>query len=802
MITTLGIILLIFTCGILLYHHTKTLINVITLAVLLLIFTFFEMFSGITLSILGGLWAVWVILFQCEWIRRHFISRGLLAIAKQFMPKISETEKAVLEAGGLGWEAELFCGRPDWKKLLDQPKPTLSSEEEAFLEGPVQTLCEMIDNWEIAEHLGLPENVWEYLKREGFFSMVIPKHYGGKAFSAVAHSQVLVKTASMNTTLGTAVSVPNSLGPAELLLRYGTQEQQDYYLPRLARGEEIPCFALTSPTAGSDAASIVDTGIIIETMLDGKKQIAIQLNFNKRYITLAPIATLIGLAFKLYDPEHLMGEQDYLGITCALLSATAPGIEIGHRHIPLRAGFPNGPIRGKDVIIPLDAIIGGFAMAGQGWRMLMECLGTGRAISLPSMVNGGVKRSVIATGAYAAIRQQFHTAIAHFEGVEEALTRVAANSYLLEATRLFTVNQVDQGQSSAVASAISKYHCTELARRVINDAMDIHGGKGIIMGPRNYLAQSYIETPISITVEGANILTRSLIIFGQGALRCHPYLLKEIQSVEENNLTAFDRALFGHVHYLLSNKIRAFWLALTGGLFIYTPSVQLKRYYQLLSRYAAAFAYIADVTILSLGASLKFKEKLSARLGDMLSYLYMASSVLKFYYDGGEEKDEKIIAIYICRELLYQLQRTLDELLHNFPQKILGKLLRLMVFPWGRRLKPPSDRLGKQVSELITQPSRTRDRLKEGGYFSPNHNNPVGNLEEVFLQIIEVYPLEQKLKALLKAGKIQGYTLKEQIDAAIQNDLMTEGEAHRILGADAARQMAVGVDDFSGEDFA
>ena len=793
-------VIFIVSAAVVVYQRVQPWVISLVFGILLFLFSFFHSSSLLLLIFCWGIWLGWVMLFNFTSIRCHVMTRPLFMIAKKLMPKISETEAAVLESGGLGWEAEVFRGKPSWKKLLSIPAPQLTDEERDFLEGPVEKLCQMVDNWQIAKELKMPDEIWAFLKTQGFFGLIIPKKYGGKEFSELAHSAVIVKTASINTTLGTAVSVPNSLGPAELLLHYGTEEQKNYYLPRLAKGEEIPCFALTSPVAGSDAASLIDNGIVCEAEINGKKQKAIRLNWDKRYITLSPIATLIGLAFKLYDPDHLVGDKEYLGITCALIPRHTPGVHIGRRHIPLRAGFPNGPIQGHDVLIPLDGIIGGIKMAGHGWRMLMDCLGTGRAISLPSMVNGSCKRGAIATGAYARIRQQFHTSLFHFEGVSEALTQIAADSYLLEVLRLFTVNNLDQGEPSSVASAISKYHTTELGRKVIQHAMDIHGGKGIIMGPKNYLAQMYMEAPISITVEGANILTRSLIIFGQGALRCHPYLLEEVHAAQRKDLTAFDKALFGHLGYLISNKARASWLALTGGIFTRAPAGQLKRYFQLITRYSAAFAYIADVSILMLGSKLKFKEKLSARLGDLLSDLYMMSAVLKHFRDQGQQPEEKIIAQYVCQKLLFHFQHQLDGLLRNLPIRWIGKYLRLIVFPWGRRLKAPSDRLGQQVAELLTRPSFLREFLKKEGYFTPHPNNFVGNMEEVFEQILEVEPLEKKVKELIATGRVQGKILQEHVAHAVQQDLMTEGEAQRILGAEAARQMIIAVDDFKESD--
>ena len=600
--------------------------------------------------------------------------------------------------------------------------------------------------------------------------------------------------------------MPNSLGPAELLLHYGTEEQKNYYLPRLAKGDDVPCFALTSPTAGSDAGAIEDYGVVCEAEFEGKKQICIRLNWNKRYITLAPVATLLGLAFKMYDPDHLLGDKELLGITCALIPTHLPNVEIGRRHVPLHSPFPNGPTQGHDVIVPLDAIIGGVKMAGQGWCMLMECLAAGRGISLPSMTTGGSRMAGLATGAYARIRQQFNMPIAKFGGVEEALTRIATNIYAMEATRVLTVSTLDQGLRPAVASAIAKYHTTEMGRQVVNDAMDVHGGKGICMGPSNYMAQGYIELPVSITVEGANILTRSMIIFGQGAIRCHPYVLPEMMAATHYDRVAglieFDKAIFGHIGFIMSNKVRAFVLALTNGRLSRAPSGVLKRYYQQFARFSAALAYMADMAMVTMGGELKRAEKLSARYGDLLSYLYVGSCVLKFYTDANSPEAELPIVEWICQDLLFKMQKQMDGLLSNFPNRLMGKIFRYgVIFPRGRYLCPPSDHLGAKVAELLTEPSSFRERMAKDLYVTPNVNNPAGKTLQTLEKAIAVEPLEKKLSAARRDYPNQAKTREEWMRVALAHNVISSEEAELLNKAFVEKMSVIDVDDFGAETF-
>lgn len=790
------------------YNRASLVVWSVASGILFILFSFFSPIHG-TLLIIW--WLIFLIIFiplNIFPLRRWLISRHVLRVFQKYMPKMSETEKEALTAGGVGWSADLFSGMPDWEKLRKTPVAYVSKEEQAFLDGPVEILCSMIDNWTISRTMTIPREIWNFLKQEGFFGMIIPKKYGGKEFSNSAHSQVIVKVAGVSVAVGTVVSVPNSLGPAELLLHYGTEEQKDYYLPRLARGEEIPCFALTSPLAGSDASSITDYGIVCEHEYEGKKQLCVRLNWNKRYITLAPVATILGLAFKLYDPDHLLGNKEALGITCALIPTNVAGVIIGRRHYPLDSAFPNGPTQGKDVIVPIDWIIGGAKMAGHGWRMLMESLAAGRGISLPSMMTGGAKRNALLAGAYARIRRQFNTYIGNFGGIQDVLARIGANAYSIEAIRRFTVSALDQKQKPVVASAISKYHTTELGRMISQDMMDIHAGKGICMGPNNYIAQSHIEIPISITVEGANILTRCMIIFGQGSIRCHPFILPEITAAQcldsKHGLINFDRALFGHIGFLLSNMVRAFILGITNAYFVIVPKGVMKRYYQLFTRYSAILAFAADLCILTIGAALKRREKISARLGDMLSFLYIGSAVLKFYESGSrgkENPEERPVVEWICRNLLCQLQTQLDGLLHNLPNRYVRWILHIIVLPLGKLCVPPSDHLGSKIAKLLLEPSGLRKRFVEHIYFSPNENNPVIKIERVLKAVIACEPLEKKIHQAKHDGVIEGKNLQELVDAALAAEVISEEEAKQILTTHRLCMNVINVDDFPSEYF-
>ncbi len=735
-------------------------------------------------------------------LRRRWITRPAFDLYRKIMPEMSSTEREALEAGTVWWDGELFSGRPDWGKLLDCAPPALSAEEQAFLDGPVEELCTMIDDWKITHEYGdLPPEVWDFMKSKGFFAMIIPKRYGGLEFSALAHSQVLVKVASRSATAASLVAVPNSLGPAELIHRYGTEEQKNHYLPRLASGKDIPCFALTSPVAGSDAGSIPDSGIVCKGMFEGKEVIGMRLNWDKRYITLAPITTVLGLAFKLYDPDHLIGDIEDYGITCALIPPELPGVTIGRRHFPLNIPFQNGPTQGKDVFVPLDFIIGGPKMAGQGWRMLIECLSAGRSISLPSNTTGGAKLGVFASGAYARLRKQFKLPIAKFEGVEEVLARMGGTLYAMDAARVMTAGAVDMGEVPSVPSAIVKYHITEMARQVSNDAMDIQGGKGICLGPRNYLGRAYQSVPIAITVEGANILTRNMIIFGQGAIRCHPFVLREMKAAQDDDyqrgLAEFDDALFGHIGFAISNAARAFVTAATHARFTRSPvDGHTRRYFQHINRYSAAFALVADAAMLTLGGGLKKKERISARLGDMLSYMYIASSVLKRFEDQGRPAEDLPLVEWACRDLIYKLQEQLHSLLRNFPNRPVAAVLRALVFPTGRTYSAPSDALGSRVAELLTEPGPPRDRLTAGCYIA-DPGGPIGMMREALELTEKLDEIERKIHAAIKAGELAPARGEPDWHAAFKAKLITAGERDDFKHLDELVFEIISVDDFA-----
>jgi acyl-CoA dehydrogenase len=734
--------------------------------------------------------------------RRKQISAPLLKMFAKVTPKLSETEQTALEAGTVGFEGELFSGKPDWHELLKQPKPELSVEEQAFMDGPVEELCGMIDDWQITHELAdLPPEVWAFVKKHKFFGMIIPKQYGGLGFSALAHSAVLQKLATMSATVASTVAVPNSLGPAELLLHYGSDEQKNHYLPRLAIGEEIPCFALTGPYAGSDATSITDFGVVCKQVVNGVETLGMKLTFDKRYITLAPIATVVGLAFRLYDPEKLLGDKEDLGITLALLPRSTPGLEIGRRHFPLNVPFQNGPLHGKDVFVPMSVLIGGPHMAGHGWRMLVECLSVGRAISLPSNATGGVRAAVASTGAYARMRKQFGLSIARFEGVEEALARIGGLTYATAALSRATAAAVDRGEKPAVPSAIAKYHATEWGRTVAGDAMDVHGGKAVQLGPKNYAGRAWQGVPIAITVEGANIMTRSLMIFGQGAIRCHPYVLKEMQALSiadyGDRLRTFDRALFGHIGFGISNAVRSFTLGLTGSRFGETAGdAYTRRYYRKLNRYSAALALCADTFMGVLGGKLKFKEKLSARLGDVLSYLYIASAMLKRYEDTGRPEADRPLLAWAFHECVWRMQMALDGAIRNFPVRPVSWLLRALVFPLGRREVPPSDRLGRRVAALITAPGEARDRLTEWTYLTPTANNTIGRMNALLPDVIAAEPVERKFGKAQKAGQFKSHDYNGQLAEALQAGVITAPEADLLKRVREGVFEFISVDDF------
>jgi len=784
------------------YFRFSLIASTVLFGVLMLAWTQLNESSQVALFFGWLIFAVIFIPLNVTTIRRKLFSDRALRIFRSALPTMSQTERDALEAGTVWWDGELFSGRPDWHKLLSYPVPALSAGEQAFLDGPVEELCRMLNDWHITEERhDLPPEVWQFIKDNGFFGMIIPRQYGGLEFSALAHSSVVMKVASRSTTAAVTVMVPNSLGPAELLLHYGTQQQKDYYLPRLAKGEEVPCFALTGPEAGSDASSIPDRGVVCRGQFEGKDIVGIRLNWEKRYITLGPVATVLGLAFKLYDPEHLLGKQEEIGITLALIPTNTPGISIGNRHMPLNIVFQNGPNWGKDVFIPLDWIIGGADRVGQGWRMLMESLAAGRSISLPALSTGAGKLASRATGAYARIRKQFKTPIGRFEGVEEVLASIAGNTYMMDAARTMTAGAVDSGEKPAVPSAIVKYNLTERMRTVVNHAMDVQGGTGICLGPRNLLGRVYQAIPISITVEGANILTRSLITFGQGAIRCHPFVLKEMQAVNEQDPAQasrdFDKALFGHIGFTVSNALRTLLLGLTGARFVSVPGGNLtRRYYQQLTRMSAAFAFVSDIAMLLLGGTLKRKEKLSGRLADIISHLYLASASLKRFEDQGRPVDDLFLLQWSCEESLHTIQLRLIELLKNFPNRFAGKCLSIVVFPGGHPYGEPGDRLGHKVAGMILEPSQARDRLTSGIFVSTNQDEAIGRIDNALELVANAEPVEKKLAAALRSGVLAKGDTEQQLEQAVGKEIIDASEAALYRKAAAARRAVITVDDF------
>jgi acyl-CoA dehydrogenase len=742
-------------------------------------------------------------------LRLRLVTRPFLRSYRRLLPSMSATEREALDAGTVWWDGELFSGDPNWPKLMSAKVPALTAAEQAFLDGPCEDLCAMIDDWDVTHvRADLSPEVWAFIKSNGFFAMIIPKRYGGLEFSAYAHSCVLIKVASRSATASSTIAVPNSLGPAELLLHYGTESQKNHYLPRLARGEEVPCFALTGPRAGSDAASIPDTGVICRGQWQGAQVVGIRLNFSKRYITLAPVATVVGLAFRLFDPDGLMGDRADLGITCALIPRDTPGVTIGRRHFPLNIPFQNGPIQGHDVFVPIDAIIGGFAMAGQGWRMLVEQLSVGRCISLPSNATGGAQAAVYASGAYARIRRQFNMPIGRFEGIQQVLARMAARTYIIDAARSVTAGAIDGGEKPSVPSAMLKYHATEFGRMIANDAMDVHGGKGICLGPRNYLGRGYQVVPVAITVEGANILTRSLIIFGQGAIRCHPYVLKEMNAARnpdhEAGVADFDRALMGHIGFAISNAARSAVMAFTLARFTKAPQVgATKRYFQHVNRYSASFALATDVAMLALGGYLKKKENLSARLGDVLSAMYLASMVLKHHENQGRQAADLPLVEWACRSLLYQAQEQLHLFLRNFPNRPLAAFMRVLIFPRGLTYFPPSDRLGRDIVDLIMNPTAARERLSQHIYKTQTANNPLGLLQEALGLATMAESLEKRIRVEgVKTGRVTALDLPGRISQALQLGILNEAEAAVLRDYDAKVSDLLHVDDFAPHELA
>ncbi|AYR25824.1 acyl-CoA dehydrogenase [Herbaspirillum rubrisubalbicans] len=744
-------------------------------------------------------------------VRQSLMTRPALDLFRKIMPGMSATERDAIEAGTVWWDAELFSGKPDWRRLFELPAPRLTPEEQAFLDNEVEQLCAMVSDWETSvKTQDLPPEAWQFIKDKGFLGMIIPRQYGGKQFSAYMHSQVVMKLGSRSSTAAIAVMVPNSLGPAELLLHYGTEAQKRHYLPRLAQGLEIPCFALTSPYAGSDAAAIPDIGIVCKGEHEGCETLGFRVTWRKRYITLAPMATVLGLAFRVRDPDGLLGGSAEPGITCALIPTDHPGVVTGRRHWPLNAVFQNGPTEGKDVFIPMEWVIGGAQQVGRGWRMLMECLAAGRAISLPSSSVGFSKMAVRGTSAYTATRRQFRIEIGKFEGVQEALARMGGHLYMMDATRRLSALAVDAGEKPSVISAISKYHVTERGRIVVNDGMDIIGGKGICMGPGNFLARAYQQVPIAITVEGANILTRCLIIFGQGAIRCHPYVLKELAAAADEDrqraLQEFDRLLFAHLSFVAANAARSLVGGLSGGWLL--PASRhagraTQSYVRAVVHLSSAFALLTDVSMGVLGGTLKFRERISARLGDVLSQLYLVSAVLKRFEDEGRQEADLPYVDWSVQDALNRAQEAIIEVLHNFPNPFIAFLLRGLIFPLGRPYRKPSDVLGTCVAKAMQTPGESRNRLLADAYL-PREGDPLACGEQAFVLTPVVQQLEHRLKQDIKDGKLP--TMPQNLPElpawsalALERSLISAQEREALDTFAHYAEQSVRVDDFAAD---
>lgn len=745
-----------------------------------------------------------VIVLAVADIRRSLITKPVFGIFKRILPPLSDTEREAMEAGDVWWDGDLFSGRPDWQKLLDVPEPKLTEDEQAFVDNQLATLLDMLDDFKIVQQdRDLPKPVWDFLRKEHFFAMIIGKQFGGLEFSPAANSYIVSRIATRSVSAAVTVMVPNSLGPGELLTHYGTQKQQEYWLPRLADGTDIPCFALTGPEAGSDAGAIPDEGIICKGQHDGEEVVGIRLNWSKRYITLAPAATVLGLAFKLYDPEALLGDKKALGITCALIPTDHPGIEIGDRHFPLNQAFLNGTTYGNDVFIPLDWIIGGVDYAGKGWRMLVECLSAGRGISLPALAAASGHVTQRMTGAYAYVRQQFGLPIGVFEGVQAAMGKIGGTNYTLESMRRLTVSALCQGKSPSVITAMTKYHMTEMGRQVMEQAMDVHAGKGIQLGPHNYLGHNYMATPVSITVEGANILTRNLMIFGQGATRCHPYVLDEMKAAvnpdQEQALRDFDTLLVKHIKFAVSNVLGSLWMGLTSSRFNETPvSGETARYYQHLSRMSRGLAMASDVSMLMLGGELKRKEMISARLGDVLSHLYMASAVLKRFEEEGRQAADLPYVHYAVQHHLYEIGQAFTGFFRNFPNRLVANLMRGLVFPLGNHFNAPADQLSQDISTDMMKPGVTRDRHTFLCFWKDDENDATGHMEKAFLSMLELKDVYKTLRKAQKRGELSANLHGQELaDTALEKGILDKEKADQLAQTERLRLTAIGVDSFA-----
>ena len=748
-------------------------------------------------------------------LRLDKLSRPLLGWVRSRLPKLSPTEQEALNSGSVDWDGELFSGQPEWNKLLDAAPAHLTSEEQAFLDGPVEELCKMLDDWQIThEHYDLPDKVWKFIRSKGFFGLVIPKEDGGLGFSNTAHSEIVMKISTRSVSAAVTVMVPNSLGPGELLMHYGTDEQKQHYLPRLAGGEEIPCFALTSPVAGSDAGAIPDKGIVCKGEWNGKEVLGLKVTWNKRYITLAPVATLIGLAIKVYDPEHLLGEQDEIGVTCVMVPRDTDGVNAGARHLPMNTVFMNGPTWGTEVFIPMEQVIGGQDMLGKGWKMLLECLSIGRSISLPALGTGAGKLASLATGSYAYTREQFGRSISQFEGVQEALEPIAGYTYMMDAARLLTAGMLDRGVRPSVPSAVLKYRNTDLMREVINHAMDVVAGRGVITGPRNFLARAYQAVPIGITVEGANILTRSLMVFGQGAIRCHPFIVEEIEAagMEDQDQAAkkFDGIFYRHLAHTTRNALRAFVLGLSKGWLESAPRQgDIQKYYRQLGRFSAAFALMTDVTLLTVGGGLKARQRLSGRMADCLVQLYYATAVIKQWHEEGYPDDQRDLVEWCLQTCLHDLQDSMREAIINFPVPALRWPLRLMVFPLGATgLNGPDDKLGAKVAATIVKDTPVRQRISRGTFINADPSDPLGRVLNAYRLANETEESRHKLHEAIRSrdedevdgiALLMGHQRKELVDWACAQGIVKAEECPKLEEALTALYDVIRVDAFDAD---
>ena len=800
MIWLMGFIVVIIIAA---YFRASLILWTISLSLLMFLFQQYADASFATLSVLWALLAVIFVPLNIYPLRRNILSRPIYQFMAKIMPQISDTEQQALDAGDVWWEADLFSGKPDFSRIQKLPKPKLSDKEQAFMGGPVEQLCGMLNDWKITnDDYDLPEDVWQFLKDNGFFAIIIPEEFGGLGFSALCHSEVVLKIGSRSGSAAVTVMVPNSLGPGKLLMTYGTDEQKNYYLPRLAKGEEIPCFALTGPSAGSDAGAMPDSGVVCYGTFEGKdKVLGVRLNWEKRYITLAPVATLLGLAFKLQDPDHLLSDETDRGITLALIKSDIEGVEVGRRHFPLNQAFMNGPTRGKDVFIPIDWIIGGTDYVGKGWSMLMECLSDGRAISLPALGTSGGKMASKFTGAYARTRKQFHTPIGYFEGIEEPLAEIGGQTYAMESARLLVLSCLDNGEVPSVISGIVKQQLMHRLRIVVNHAMDIHGGYSICMGPNNFLARYYQLVPVGITVEGANILTRSLMIFGQGAMRSHPYLLKEVGAVhnsdKQQGLVDFDRALFAHAGFVMSNVVRTLWIGLTSARLLMTPGRGVtKYYYRQLVRMSSSFALMTDACVALLGGSLKRREKISGRFADALSNMYVLTAALKHFEDDGCPKEDIPLLKWACDDALFNVQQAMKDVMVNLQVPLIGRLLNMLVFPLSKPYQKPNDKLGHQVARLLLEPSDTLDRLTKGIYINTNPDDTTGRILAAQKLVIETVDLERKLRAAKRSGELQSDDVGLYAEAKEKN-IIDDKEFELLQKTQLAVQNAIKVDEFS-----